>query len=171
MAKSIYDFEVKGLDGKSVKLSDYKGKVLLLVNIASRCGQTPQLDTLEKLYEKYRDQGFEVLAFPSNDFAGQMPEGGNAIQEFCSVNYGVKFKIFSKGKVKGSDAQPLYQYLAEETKIVFRNNYPLWNFQKYIVDRNGRVVDWFNPWKWPDSDKITEMIEKCLKEKGVENKN
>lgn len=171
MAKSIYDFELKGLDGKSVKLSDYKGKVLLLVNIASRCGQTPQLDTLEKLYEKYRDQGFEVLAFPSNDFAGQMPEGGNAIQEFCSANFGVQFKIFAKGKVKGSDAQPLYQYLAAETKQLLRNNYPMWNFQKYIVDRNGRVVDWFNPWKWPDSDKITETIEKCLKQKGVENKN
>ncbi len=171
MAKNIYDFEVKGLDGKPVKLSNYKGKVLLLVNIASRCRQTPQLDTLEKLYEKYREQGFEILAFPSNEFSGQMPESGYAIQEFCSVNYGVKFKIFAKGKVKGSEAQPLYQYLATETKQLLRNNYPLWNFQKYIVDRNGRVVDWFNPWKWPDSDKITETIEKCLKEKGVENKN
>lgn len=170
MAKNIYDFEVKGLDGKTVKLSKYKGKVLLLVNIASQCGQTPQLDTLEKLYEKYRDQGFEILAFPSNEFSGQMPEEGSGIQEFCSVNYGVQFKIFAKGKVKGSEAQPLYQYLAKETKL-FRTNYPMWNFQKYIVDRNGRVVDWFNPWKWPDSDKITETIEKWLKESGVENKN
>ncbi len=171
MAKSIYDFEVKGLDGKSVKLSNYKGKVLLLVNIASRCGLTPQLDSLEKLYQKYHEQGFEILGFPSNQFGAQMPEGGGAIQEFCSVNFGVQFKIFEKGKVKGAEAQPLYQYLATETKQLLRNNYPIWNFQKYIVDRNGRVVDWFNPWKLPDNDKITETIEKCLKEKGVENKN
>lgn len=171
MATSIYDFEVKGLDGKPVKLSDYKGKVLLIVNIASRCGQTPQLDTLQKLYEKYRDKGFEILAFPSNQFAGQQPENGAAIQEFCSVNYGTTFKVFNKGKVKGDDAQPLYKYLAKETGNLLRNNYPIWNFQKYIIDRNGKVVDWFNPWKLPDNDKIAEVIEKCLNTPAVENKN
>lgn len=170
MAKSIYDFTVKGLNGKPVKLADYKGKVLLIVNIASKCGQTPQLDTLQKLYEKYQSKGFEILAFPSNQFAGQQPEDGEAIQEFCSVNYGTTFKVLEKNKVKGNDAQPLYQFLAEETGNLLRKNYPIWNFQKYIVDRNGKVADWFNPWKLPDNDKITELIEKCLNTPAVENK-
>src|SRR3954468_3640184 len=114
MTTSIYDFEVKGLDGKSAKLADYKGKVLLIVNIASKCGQTPQLGTLEKLYEKYKDRGFEILAFPSNDFA-QEPKEGDKIMEFCTRNYGVQFPVFEKGKVRGNSVQPLYQYLAKET--------------------------------------------------------
>ena len=170
MATSVYDFEVKGLNGKPVKLSNYKGKVLFIVNIASQCGLTPQLDSMEKLYEKYREQGFEILAFPSNDFSGQMPEEGKAIEEFCSVNYGAQFKVFEKGKVKGNDAQPLYQFLAQETKQLFKKNYPMWNFQKYLIDRNGNVADWFTPWKQPDNDKITEAIEKCLNTPAVENK-
>jgi glutathione peroxidase len=169
MADSVYDFEVKGLDGKPVKLSTYKGKVLLIVNIASKCGQTPQLGTLEKLYEKYRDKGFEILAFPSNDFA-QEPKEGDKILEFCERKYGVRFPVFEKGKVRGGAAQPLYQYLAKKTGSFLRSNYPLWNFQKYVIDRNGRVVEWFNPWKWPDNDKIAEVIEKCLNTTAVENK-
>jgi len=167
MEQSVYNFQVKGLDGKPVKLSSYKGKVLLIVNIASKCGLTPQLDTLQKLYEKYQDKGFEILAFPSNDFM-QEPRQGEKVQEFCTRNYGVQFKIFEKNKVKGAEAQELYQYLAEQTGNFFRKNYPMWNFQKYIIDRNGKVVDWFNPWKLPDNDKITETIEKCLAEKPVE---
>ena len=170
MTKNIYDFEVNDLVGKRVRLSDYKGKVLLIVNIASKCGQTPQLDTLQKLYEKYQPKGFEILAFPSNDFANQQPEDGTAIQDFCSVNYGTTFKVFEKNKVKGNSAQPVYKYLAEQTGNLLRSNYPIWNFQKYIIDRNGKVVDWFNPWKWPDNDKITEVIEKCLNTPPVENK-
>ncbi len=162
MAKSIYDFEVKGLDGKTVKLSDYKGKVLLIVNTASACGLTPQLDTLQKLYDKYQAKGFEILAFPSDQFAGQEPLKGDAIQEFCSVNYGVKFKILAKNKVKGNEAQPVYKYLAEQSKVLGFNNYPIWNFQKYLIDRNGKVADWFNPWKLPDNDKIADAIENCL---------
>ena len=168
MANNIYNFEVKGLDGKTIRLSDYKGKVLMLVNIASRCGQTPQLDAMQKLYEKYRDKGFEVLAFPSNEFGGQQPEDGMAIQEFCSKNYGTTFKIFAKNKVKGSEAQPLYHYLANETRTFFGKNYPVWNFQKYIIDRNGKVTDWFYYRRWADSDKITEAIEKCLNKASVE---
>jgi glutathione peroxidase len=171
MAKSIYDFEVKDLSGKTVKLSQYKGKVLMIVNIASRCGLTPQLDALERLQQQYRDKGFEVLGFPSNDFANQQPEDGSAIQDFCSVNYGTTFKIFAKNKVKGKEAQPLYQFLADQSKLAFIKNYPVWNFQKYIIDRNGRVVTWFTPWKSPESDKVTETIEKCLNSTSVENKN
>lgn len=166
--QSIYDFEVKDLAGKPVKLSNYKGKVLLIVNTATACGLTPQLNGLQKIYEQYRERGFEILGFPSAQFAGQEPRKGNDIQEFCQVNYGVGFKIMEKGKVKGDDAQPLFQYLAKETRQLFRDNYPVWNFQKYLIDRNGKVVDYFVPWTVPTNDKITEAIEKCLDEKAVE---
>ncbi|MES2621166.1 MAG: glutathione peroxidase [Bacteroidota bacterium] len=171
MTKSIYDFEVKDLSGKTVKLSNYKGKVLLIVNTASACGLTPQLDGLQKLYEKYRDSGFEILGFPSSQFAGQEPLKGDAIQEFCSVNYGVQFKIFAKNKVKGSEAQPVYKFLARKASVLGLSNYPIWNFQKYLIDRNGKLADWFNPWKIPDNDKIAEAIEKCLNATPVENKS
>jgi glutathione peroxidase len=170
MSVNIYDFEVKDLEGKAVKLSEFKGKVLLIVNIASRCGQTPQLGGLEKLYQKYHDRGFEILAFPSNDFLRQQPEDGKAIEEFCQSRYGTTFRIFAKNKVRGANAQPLYQYLAEESGFVDFRNFPLWNFQKYIIDRNGRLAAWFNPWKKPDNDKIAETIEKCLNTGAVENK-
>jgi len=167
MEKSFYDYEVKDLGGKTVPLSNYKGKVLLIVNIASKCGLTPQLNGLEELYEKYRSKGFEILGFPSNDFAEQTPENGEGIQEFCSVNYGVQFKILEKNKVRGAEAQPLYKYLAKEAKIAFVDNYPVWNFHKYLVDRNGKVVDYFLPITKPESDKIAEKIEQCLSEKAV----
>ena len=161
MAASIYDIEVKGLDGKPVKLSTYKGKVLLIVNIASKCGQTPQLEELQNTYKKYRDKGFEILAFPSNDFA-QEPKEGAQIMDFCARNYAVEFKIFAKNKVRGNNAQPLYKYLAAQTSLMGFKVYPMWNFHKYLIDRNGRFVDWYNPWKWPNDDKITETIENCL---------
>ena len=170
MSKTIYDFEVNGLDGKPVKLSSYKGKVLLIVNIASKCGLTPQLEGLQKLQKKYHKKGFEVLGFPCSQFAGQEPLNGSAIEDFCSVNYGVDFKIFEKGKVRGKDAQPLYHFLAKETSTILGKNYPLWNFQKYLIGKNGEVVDWFNPKKDPLDDKITEAIENCLNTAPVENK-
>lgn len=160
---NTYDFEVKDITGKTVNLADYKGKVLMIVNIASKCGLTPQLDGLQAIYKKYRPQGFEILAFPSNQFAGQEPLNDDAIQNFCAINYGVTFRVFEKGLVKGKDAQPLYQYLAKETGNLLRKNYPVWNFQKYVIDKNGNVADWFAPWTTPESDKISESIEKCLK--------
>lgn len=165
MAKTIYDFEAQDLSGKTVPLSAYKGKVLLIVNTASKCGFTPQLDGMQKLYEKYKDQGFEILAFPSNQFAGQEPLAGEKIEEFCQVNYGVSFKVFAKGNVKGKDAQPLFHFLAQQTSFGPIKNYPVWNFQKYVINRKGEVVDYFNPARDPLSDRITETIEKCLKEK------
>jgi glutathione peroxidase len=110
-----------------------------------------------------------VLAFPSNEFANQMPEQGTDIQDFCSANYGCSFKIFAKGKIKGKDAQPLYKYLAENSRVLGIDNYPLWNFQKYVIDRNGKVAGWFIPWKQPDNDKITDRIENCLDATPVDN--
>lgn len=168
MKSGFYDFEVKDLAGRKVKLSDYKGKVVLMVNIASKCGQTPQLDVLEKLYEQYKVRGFEILAFPSNDFR-QEPKEGDGIAEFCKVNYGVTFKIFEKGPVRGNKAQPVYRFLANKAGSFGLSAYPLWNFHKYLINRKGEVVDWFNPWRWPDNAKITESIEKCLDEKAVDN--
>lgn len=170
MADSIYDFKAKDIAGREVKLSDYRGKVLLIVNTASACGLTPQLKGLQKLYEKYNKQGFEILGFPSADFAGQEPLKGEAIQEFCEVNYGVSFKVLAKGHVKGDKAQPLFKFLAKETKQLFvRDNYPVWNFQKYLIDRNGKVVDYFIPWTLPNDAKIADRIEKCLDEKAVDS--
>jgi glutathione peroxidase len=169
MNQSIYEIEVTDASGKKTKLSDYKGKVLLIVNVASKCGFTPQYEQLQKIYEKYQPKGLEILAFPSNDFAQELTND-NSIQQFCMVNYGVTFKVFSKGKVKGKNAQPLYHFLATNSKRFFVSNYPFWNFQKFLIDKNGKVADWFTPWTRPDSDKITEAIEKCLNTVVVENK-
>lgn len=169
MKNTIYQFEAIDLAGKTIKLDNYRGKVLLIVNIASQCGLTSQLNSLQKVYEKYKERGFEILAFPSNDF-NQEPKEGGKIEQFCSVNYGVQFKIFKKGKVKGKGAQPVYKFLADETGLLLRKNYPLWNFQKYLINRRGEVAEWFNPWRHPDSDKVTAAIEKCLDELAVENK-
>ncbi|HWB62740.1 MAG TPA: glutathione peroxidase, partial [Chitinophagales bacterium] len=168
MANSIYDFEVTTLEGKPVKLSAYKGKVLLIVNIASKCGYTPQLGGLEHLYETYKAQGFEVLGFPSNDFH-QEPKNGDAIGEFCSRNYGVQFPVMEKGPVKGNNAQPLFNYLAENARMMGFKNYPKWNFYKYLINRNGKVVDYFVTLTDPKSAKITDSIEKCLAQKAVDN--
>ncbi len=129
MSASIYDFEVKDLAGKPVKLAKYKGKVLLIVNIASKCGNTPQLDGLEHLYEKYKDQGFDILAFPSNDFMQEPKEGGD-IQEFCSVNYGVQFKIFEKGKVRGSNAQPFVPIFSRKSQSGTSKKLPILEFSE-----------------------------------------
>ena len=168
MAQSIYDIELMDLAGEKAKLIDYKGKVLLIVNIASKCGLTPQLKGLEILYEKYRNQGFEILAFPSNDFY-QEPKAAESISQFCQQNYGITFRIFSKGRVKGNNAQPLYKYLASNSKIGFINNAPLWNFHKYLIGRHGQIADYFLPWTQPLSDKISDRVKKCLAERAVNN--
>ncbi|MBK7147821.1 MAG: glutathione peroxidase [Bacteroidetes bacterium] len=154
---SIYNLEVKDLSGKPVKLSAYKGKTLLIVNTATKCGLTPQLDALQKVYEKYKGKGLEILGFPSNSFM-QEPKEGSDIGQACAINYGVTFKMFEKNAVRGSNAQPLYKLLKKETGYA-----PIWNFQKYLVDKNGKIVDWFNPWRHPLDAKLTAAIEKCLK--------
>lgn len=165
---SIYDYEVNDLRGKPVKLSQYKGKVLLIVNIASRCGETPQLGLLQQLYEKYKDRGLEILAFPSNQFAGQEPLEGEKIAEFCQVNFGVTFKVFEKGKVRGPERQPVYRFLSTRKMNGLTSFQPVWNFSKYLIDRNGRLADWFWTWTSVKSAKVTEAVEKCLNESPVE---
>lgn len=135
---NINDIVVKDADGKEVKLSDYNGKVLLIVNTASKCGYTPQLKDLQALYEMFRDRGFEILAFPCNDFGGQEPLNNKEIKEFCSTNYGVTFKIFDKVKILGEDKSPLYQRLTNNS--VTEKSDIKWNFEKFLIAKNGKIV-------------------------------
>jgi len=160
--QSIHEFEFTDLYGKPVDFSDYKGKVLLIVNTASKCGFTPQLDGLEKLYSQYKDQGFEVLAFPSDQFAGQEPLNGEAIGDFCQKNYGVSFPIMEKSKVKGSEANAVYKFLGSKSANGKTSSKPMWNFHKYVVDKNGFVQDYFFTTTKPTSKKVVNLIERLL---------
>ena len=137
---SVYDFTVKDNKGNNVSLKEYEGKVLLIVNTATRCGLTPQYEGLEALYEKYRDQGFEILDFPCNQFAFQAPGNAEKIDSFCKLKYDTKFPRFAKIKVNGSDADPLYVYLKEQKPGRIG-----WNFAKFLIDRKGNVVERFAP--------------------------
>jgi glutathione peroxidase len=162
MNKSIHDFKVTDLEGKEVQLDQYAGKVVMIVNTASKCGFTPQLFDLEELYQEYRDQGFEVLAFPSNDFAGQEPLEGKDIEQFCMTNYNTEFPIFDKVHVKGSKADELFQFLGDKKQNGQVSAKPKWNFHKYLVDKEGQVVDYFLPITKPTSGKVKRSIEKLL---------
>jgi glutathione peroxidase len=162
---SVLDFHVKDIDGKEVDLAKFKGKVLLIVNTASQCGYTPQYKDLQALYEKYKGQGFEVLAFPANEFGAQEPGDNPQIKEFCSTRYQVAFPLFSKIVVKGADIHPLYGFLtSEQTNPKFAGEIP-WNFTKFLVNKKGEVIDRFQPDDKPSSAKVTGEIEKALAEK------
>lgn len=165
MNQSIHQFTVKDLAGNEVKLKDYKGKVLLIVNTASRCGYTPQFDGLEKLYNKYKDKGFAVLGFPSNDFGSQEPLNGQAIHAFCEVNYGVTFPLFEKVHVRGSKAAPLFQFLSDKKLNGKIDSAPKWNFHKYLINQEGKVVDFFYTITAPDASRLQRAIEKLLSSK------
>ena len=159
---NLYSFTMKTIDGKDKKLSDYKGKVLMIVNVASKCGHTPQYKGLEAIYEKYKDSGFMILGFPANNFLWQEPGSDKEIKEFCTLNYGVTFDMFSKISVKGKDQHPLYQFLTKEPSVAGEVK---WNFQKYLVDRQGSVVDKFAPGTEPTEKEVIDKIEKLLNEK------
>lgn len=156
---TIYQFSANTIDGKEKSLEEYKGKVVLIVNTASECGFTPQFEGLQKLYEKYRDQGLEILGFPCNQFGGQDPGSDEEIAHFCQSNYGVSFQMFSKIDVNGENAHPLYKFLTQEAKGLLSEKIK-WNFTKFLVDRNGKVIDRFSPQKKPES--IEKEIEKLL---------
>src|SRR5579859_6952881 len=147
---SVYDFTLPSIDGDATPLSSYKGKVVLLVNVASRCGFTPQYSALESLYEKYKDQGFVILGFPANNFGAQEPGTNAEIKTFCSTKYSVTFPIFAKISVKGSDTAPLYQFLTQKANPAVAGEIK-WNFTKFLVDRNGHVTALFEPPVKPDS--------------------
>lgn len=156
---SIYDFTMDDIDGKPVTLSQYRGKVLLVVNTASFCGNTPQYSELEKMYETYQEKGFEILAFPANNFGQQEPGTNAEIKGFCLTKYSVSFPLFSKISVKGSDKHPLYQYLTEQGPFPGEVE---WNFQKYLIDRSGNIVARYHHRTKPLSDEIVRGVETAL---------
>ncbi|MCB9033189.1 MAG: glutathione peroxidase [Chitinophagales bacterium] len=163
MKNSIYQFQVQNPAKKTISLSDYQGKVLLIVNTASKCGLTPQFEDLEKLYQTYKDQGFEIIGFPSNDFAGQEPNSAEKAQEFCQINYGVSFPIMDKIHVKkGAEQNELFTFLGNEAPGLNMLTHPKWNFQKYLINKQGEVVDYFAPTTKPMSTKIQNEIKKLL---------
>ena len=157
---SIYDFEALGIDGQSVPLSRYRGQVLLIVNTASACGFTPQFTGLEKLHQQYGTQGLAVLGFPCNQFASQDPGDDNQIASFCQKNYGVSFQMMSKIKVNGDDAHPLYRWLTTEAPGILGSKAIKWNFTKFLIGRDGRVIKRYAPQDTPE--KIAKDIEATL---------
>jgi glutathione peroxidase len=142
---SVYDFEAKAIDGKMQKLDAYKGKVLLIVNVASKCGFTPQYKGLEELHRKYKDKGLAILGFPCNQFGRQEPGDENEIKNFCSLTYDVSFPMFAKVDVNGDGAHPLYKYLKKEEKGILGTESIKWNFTKFLVDKTGKVVKRYAP--------------------------
>jgi glutathione peroxidase len=161
-AASVYDFKMKNIDGKQVSLSDFRGHVTLIVNVASRCGFTPQYEGLQKLYLKYKDQGFVILGFPANNFMGQEPGTDEEIKTFCSAKYNVTFPMFSKISVKGADMHPLYKFLTDKSTNPDFGGDIKWNFNKFLVDKNGKIVARFEPPVKPDSDQVVQAVEKAL---------
>lgn len=159
-AKSIHPVVVKDIDGNDVPLSVYKGKVLLVVNTASKCGFTSQYEGLEELYKTYKDKGFYVLAFPSNDFMGQEPGDNTEIKKFCKLNYNTEFPLFSKAPVSGENIQPLFKVLTTESGE--NSGRIKWNFEKFLVNKDGIVVDRWSSLTSPQSTDITSAIEKLL---------
>jgi glutathione peroxidase len=148
---SIYDFSANDLDGASVSLSDYRGKTLLIVNVASKCGLTPQYEGLEALYRKFAPKGLVVLGFPSNQFGHQEPGNSTEIRSFCSTNFNVTFPLFAKIDVNGNDADPLYKFLKREARGVFGTERIKWNFTKFLVDSQGKVRKRYAPTAKPSS--------------------
>jgi glutathione peroxidase len=158
---NLYSFSVKTLEGQSQSLNDYKGKVLLIVNVASKCGFTPQYTGLEALYKKHQSEGFVVLGFPCNQFGGQEPGNAEEIKKFCSLTYPVTFPMFSKIDVNGDRADPLYQHLKKEGKGILGTEAIKWNFTKFLVDRTGVVISRYSPQTSPES--IDSDIQAALK--------
>ena len=162
MEAPIYNFTMKTIEGKSKSLADYKGKVVMVVNTASFCGNTPQYKQLEEIYEKYKGKGFVIIGFPANNFGKQEPGNDGDIKTFCEKNYGVSFDMFSKISVKGDDIHPLYKYLTTETGF---NGDIDWNFAKYLVDKQGNVVARFKASMKPDEKEIVSKIDELVAQK------
>lgn len=160
LATNLYDFTLTDIDGKPVKLEKYKGKVLLIVNVASKCGLTPQYNGLQKLYSENKDKGLVVLGFPANNFGGQEPGTEEEIKTFCTTNYNVTFPMFSKVSVKGNDTHPLFKWLIASSDRPTEEIE--WNFAKFLVGRDGKLVKRFSPRETPDSETVKTAVNKAL---------
>ncbi|MBV8327550.1 glutathione peroxidase [Chryseobacterium sp.] len=157
MGKTIYDFKVEGIDGKEINFADFKGKKILIVNTASECGFTPQYADLEKVYEQYKDK-LVIVGFPANNFGGQEPGTNTEIGAFCQKNYGVTFPLAAKVSVKGDDTAPIFKYLTEKELNGVKNTTILWNFTKFLIDENGKLIDTFVSTTKPTSESITKYL-------------
>jgi len=156
--KSFYDFKVQTIDGDVFDLNSLKGKKVMVVNTASKCGLTPQYKDLEALYKKYGGENFVIIGFPANNFMGQEPGDNEDIKEFCTKNYGVSFPMMSKISVKGADMAPLYKWLTQKSQNGVKDSEVQWNFQKYLIDENGHLVDVIPPKESPVSEKVTKWL-------------
>ena len=157
--KKIYDFEASTIDGAAIDWSQYKGKKLLIVNTASKCGLTPQYEDLQAIYEKYNDKNFEIIGFPANDFLSQEPGSNSEIQEFCTKNYGVSFLMMEKISVKGNNMHPLYKWLTSKKENGLQDSKVKWNFQKYLINEEGELVGHLPPKEKPTSERLLKWIE------------
>ena len=158
--QTIYQFTVEDINGKPFALADLKGKKVMIVNTASKCGLTPQYKELEALYKQYKDKDFIIIGFPANNFLGQEPGSNEQIASFCSINYGVTFPMMSKISVKGKNMHPLYQFLTQKSKNGVEDSKVQWNFQKYLIGRDGKLEKVIAPKTLPSSDEVTQWIEK-----------
>ena len=158
--QTIYQFTVEDINGKPFALADLKGKKVMIVNTASKCGLTPQYKELEALYQQYKDKDFVIIGFPANNFLGQEPGSNEQIASFCSINYGVTFPMMSKISVKGKNMHPLYQFLTQKSKNGVEDSKVQWNFQKYLIGRDGKLEKVIAPKTLPSSDEVTQWIEK-----------
>jgi glutathione peroxidase len=159
---SLHDFTAKTIDGTQLPLKQYEGKVLLVVNVASKCGLTPQYTALEKVYREYKEDGFEVLGFPCNDFAGQEPGSESEIKTFCSTNYDVTFPLFAKVKVLGEQKSEVFEYLTTQDTKPEGAGDVAWNFAKWVIGKDGQIVGRFGPRTAPDAPELTSVIEDAL---------
>jgi glutathione peroxidase len=160
--KNVYEFSLNSIDGQAAPLAAYKGKVVMLVNVASRCGFTPQYSALETVYEKYKDRGFVIVGIPANNFGGQEPGSNQEIKTFCITKYHVTFPMMSKVSVKGDDKDPLYQFLTDKSANPQTSGDIKWNFTKFLIGPDGRVITRFEPDVTPDAPQVTAAIEKAL---------
>jgi glutathione peroxidase len=161
-SKSLYDFTMKSIDGQPVNLKDFSGKVVMVVNVASRCGYTPQYAGLESLYEKYKDRGFVIVGVPANNFAQQEPGTNEEIKKFCSTKYNVSFPMMAKVSVLGDDKTPLYTFLTDKSQDPKFAGDIKWNFTKFLFDRNGNPIARFEPATKPDSPEVQSAVESAL---------
>jgi len=162
-ASNVYEFTMNSIEGQPMPLAKFEGKVMLIVNVASKCGFTPQYEGLEAVYEKYKSQGFVIVGVPANNFMAQEPGTNEEIKTFCSTKYKVTFPLYSKVSVKGEDKAPLYQFLTDTGANPKTGGEIKWNFTKFLVDRNGKVIARFEPAVKPESPEVTTAIEKALK--------